>query len=301
MKIMTIKHMRAAACLFTASLTTLGLTGCGQSGGSGSSPSPSADAHGETVATTKVWADVAASVLGHDVGAIISNPSTDPHEYEPTAADHARANSAELVVANGGVYDAALYSTTDPVKVISALPLTEAHNHEHGHDHGEGHEHGHGDNEHVWYSTTALADVGHKVADTAGGSTDALNTRLSEIASALAALPDARVAQVHPIADAIVEESPLEDVTPDAYRAASLDETEPSGAAVAEFIDELRAGHVDALISDPQSPNGSAQRIVDEAKAAGVPVVEVYETPPGGENFLDYFLRVARELARSLQ
>ncbi|WP_115685862.1 metal ABC transporter solute-binding protein, Zn/Mn family [Corynebacterium senegalense] len=285
--------LRAAAGALTATVTALGLAACSPGATDSSSASSTAPAEGapETVATTQVWADVASSVLNREVEAVISNASTDPHDYEPTAADHAKINSADLVVANGGAYDAALYSTADHSKTISALPLAEGAGHAH-----EG-------NEHVWYSPATVSEVGRKMAESAGGdsNTDALDASMSQISESLTKLPTARVAQVHPIADALIEESPLELVTPDAYRDATLSETEPSTAAVAEFIDALRAGEIDLLISNPQSPNASAQRIVDEAKANNIPVVEIYETPPNGENFLDYFARVVGEIGQALQ
>lgn len=285
--------LRAAAGALTATVTALGLAACSPGATDSSTASSTAPAEGapETVATTQVWADVASSVLNREVEAVISNASTDPHDYEPTAADHAKINSADLVVANGGAYDAALYSTADHSKIVSALPLAEGA----GHDH-EG-------NEHVWYSPATVSEVGRKIAESAGGdsNTDALDASMSQISESLTKLPTARVAQVHPIAEAPIEESPLELVTPDAYRDATLSETEPSTAAVAEFIDALRAGEIDLLISNPQSPNASAQRIIDEAKANNIPVVEIYETPPNGENFLDYFARVVGEIGQALQ
>ncbi|WP_288832591.1 metal ABC transporter solute-binding protein, Zn/Mn family [uncultured Corynebacterium sp.] len=303
--------LRAAAGALTATVTALGLAACSPGATDSSTASSTAPAEGapETVATTQVWADVASSVLNREVEAVISNASTDPHDYEPTAADHAKINSADLVVANGGAYDAALYSTADHSKIVSALPLAEGAEHGHEHDHaheGEGehaHGHAHEGNEHVWYSPATVSEVGRKIAESAGGdsNTDALDASMSQISESLTKLPTARVAQVHPIAEAPIEESPLELVTPDAYRDATLSETEPSTAAVAEFIDALRAGEIDLLISNPQSPNASAQRIIDEAKANNIPVVEIYETPPNGENFLDYFARVVGEIGQALQ
>ena len=296
--------LRAAAGALTATATALGLAACSPGATDSSSAAP-AEGAPETVTTTQVWADVASSVLNREVEAVISNASTDPHDYEPTAADHAKINSADLVVANGGAYDAALYSTADHSKIVSALPLAEGAGHDHGHESGGEHAHGHAHegNEHVWYSPAIVSEVGRKIAESAGGdsNTDALDASMSQISESLTKLPTARVAQVHPIADALIEESPLELVTPDAYRDATLSETEPSTAAVAEFIDALRAGEIDLLISNPQSPNASAQRIIDEAKANNIPVVEIYETPPNGENFLDYFARVVGEIGQALQ
>ena len=313
---------RAAFAAAASAALALGLAAC-SSGDEQAGPAAQTTQTGETerssataaertdvVATTQVWADVAGAVLDREVGAVISNSSTDPHDYEPTAADHARINSADLVIANGGAYDAALYSTADASKVVSALPLAkghethdhgaEAHEEHEGHEDHEGHDHG-GMIEHIWYSTEAVSEVGHKIADAKGGDAAKLDARLDEISAAIEQLPGARVAQVHPIADALIEDSPLELATPEAYRDATVNEQEPSTAAVAEFIDAIRAGDIDLVISNPQSPNASAQRILDEAKAKNIPVVEVTETPPNGENFLDYFAGVVDSIGKALR
>ncbi|MDY5785284.1 metal ABC transporter solute-binding protein, Zn/Mn family [Corynebacterium sp.] len=299
---------RLAAVAVTSALA---LGACSAQGGD-TQTTTEASTRTDIVATTIVWADVASSVVGEDVTAIISNSSVDPHEYEPTAADRAAIESAEIVVANGGAYDAALYSAADPSHVISALPLTGPHSHaddeaehddehgdEHADEHGDEHDHDHDAPEHSWYSTETVNRVGQLIAERTNGDTADLDARLAPIKEAVNNLPAARVAQAHPIADALIEESALISATPDAYRAASLSHIEPSGAAVAEFIDAIKDGSVDILIASPQSAPGSEQRIVDAARAAGIPVVEVYETPPNGQNFFDYFASIVEEISRA--
>ena len=64
----------------------------------------------DIIATTNVWADVASAVTGSEVDAIITGDAVDPHHFEPSAKDLARIKGANTVVANGGAYDAALYT-----------------------------------------------------------------------------------------------------------------------------------------------------------------------------------------------
>ncbi|MCQ4610217.1 zinc ABC transporter substrate-binding protein [Corynebacterium sp. CCUG 61414] len=281
--------------------STLALSACSSTDSTGDTAADAAD--GQIVATTQVWADVASLVTGQDVPAIISNTSVDPHDYEPTAADLAQVAKAVLVVANGGAYDARIYGAAEDANVVSALPLTEAHEHEHGehghddHDHeGHDHDHAHEENEHIWYSTAAIAKVGADLAQRTDGNTDALDEKLEQLQAKLDSLKAARVAQTHPIADAIIEESALEDVTPESFRHATLNHSEPSSAALAEFIAALESGEIDILINNPQSPNGVSDKLVEVAKANNVKVVDIYETPPNGENFFDYFAKALDEL-----
>src|SRR5256885_15957620 len=55
------------------------------------------------VAAEDFWGSLAKQLGGThaDVRSLISNPNTDPHEYEPTAADARALASAKIVVANG--------------------------------------------------------------------------------------------------------------------------------------------------------------------------------------------------------
>ena len=274
---------RIAAVAFALTLTACGAQDAEQNAAQGSGET----GDGAMVATTQVWADVASAATGNEVEAIIDNPSTDPHEYEPTAADLAKIAQAGTVIANGGAYDAALYAAAKGT-LITALPPAEAHDHEHDHEHGE-HEHEHGEeNEHIWYSTEAIRDVASQL----GG--DSLDEKLAGIDASLAALPEAKVVQTHPIADAIVEESALVDATPESYRHATLNHSEPSAAAVAEALEAVK--DADILINNSQSPNAVSERLVAAAKEAGVPVVDITETPQGGTNFFDYFQEILDQL-----
>ncbi|MBA4506361.1 zinc ABC transporter substrate-binding protein [Corynebacterium sanguinis] len=302
------KSLRAGAAVFA---TSLFLASCSTGGTdtttTAASGTPAEAAADTVVATTNVWADVAGSVLGEDVPAVISNPATDPHDFEPAAADLAKVTQAKVLVANGGTYDNAIYKAADPANVISALPLSsEEHDHEHEHE-GEhaGHDHAHDENEHIWYDTTVVREVADKLAKAAEDNgvqadTAELNKRLDDVDAKLDALPVARIAQTHPIADSIVENSALEDVTPEDYRQATLNHTEPSSAAVAALITQLENGEVDLLINNPQTPSALTDRILAAAEQNDVPVIDIAETPQGGVDFFDYLDEIANTLTDKL-
>lgn len=302
------KSLRAGAAVFA---TSLFLASCSTGGTdtttTAASGTPAEAAADTVVATTNVWADVAGSVLGEAVPAVISNPATDPHDFEPAAADLAKVTQAKVLVANGGTYDNAIYKAADPANVISALPLSsEEHDHEHEHE-GEhaGHDHAHDENEHIWYDTTVVREVADKLAKAAEDNgvqadTAELNKRLDDVDAKLDALPVARIAQTHPIADSIVENSALEDVTPEDYRQATLNHIEPSSAAVAALITQLENGEVDLLINNPQTPSALTDRILAAAEQNDVPVIDIAETPQGGVDFFDYLDEIANTLTDKL-
>src|SRR5437588_4538368 len=60
------------------------------------------------VAAENFWGSLAAQLGGDRVSVsnIISNPDTDPHDYEPTPSDGRLIASADYVIANGVGYDA---------------------------------------------------------------------------------------------------------------------------------------------------------------------------------------------------
>lgn len=167
---------RPTALLFAATLGAASLTACSSSGDnadSGSDAGSDKEAI-QVVASTSIWADVAQAVVNTaqtdvniDVHPIVSGNSVDPHHFEPTAADIARANEADVIIAGGGGYDAWLYQAVkNQDQIIHALPLT-AHDHgdhDHGeHDHEEGHDHAH-DHDHAHEGDTVTMDEAKKIA-----------------------------------------------------------------------------------------------------------------------------------------
>src|SRR6266404_7739763 len=61
----------------------------------------------QVVAAENFWGSIAAQLGGNrvQVTSVISNPATDPHDYEPTALDARTFAGAQLVIVNGIGYD----------------------------------------------------------------------------------------------------------------------------------------------------------------------------------------------------
>ena len=256
----------------------------------------------EIVATTGVWADVASAVTGEDVDAIITGDAVDPHHYEPSAKDLSRIKGADTVVANGGAYDAALYTAAEQDRIIYAIPLLDEHEaHEHDHDHEHAHDHDHmldslDELEHAWFAPEKVLQVAEDIADRTGGDASDVKQRIGEIQSKLNAVPHVHIGMTETIAAGLVWGTELHDITPEEYVKASLNHQEPSASAVAAFLEQIERGELDMLFVNPQSTNSATQRLADAAKAHNVPVVEIRETPPAGQNFLDYFEEIVGQI-----
>lgn len=287
-------HPSPLAAIAATALAGSALAGCS---------SESNDASGsDMIATTNVWADVASAVTGEDVDAIITGDAVDPHHYEPSAKDLSRIKGADTVVANGGAYDAALYTAAEQDRIIYAIPLLdehEAHDHEHGHEHA--HDHAHMPNsldelEHAWFAPEKVLQVAEDIADRTGGDASDVKQRIGDIQSKLNAVPHVHIGMTETIAAGLVWGTELHDITPEEYVKASLNHQEPSAAAVAAFLEQIERGELDMLFVNPQSTNSATQRLADAAKAHNVPVVEIRETPPAGQNFLDYFEEIVGQI-----
>ena len=92
------------------SISILGLLGALMvlvSACSGQTDSTSDSKKIQIVTTTNVYSDIAKNVVGKygDVHAIITNSTTDPHDFEPTTADAKKLSNANIIVANGLGYD----------------------------------------------------------------------------------------------------------------------------------------------------------------------------------------------------
>ena len=221
----------------------------------------------------------------------------DPHHYEASAKDLAAIKQANTVVANGGAYDAALYTAAEQDRIIFAIPLLDEHEaHEHAHDHA------HMPNsldelEHAWFAPEKVLQVAEDIADRTDGDASDVKQRIGDIQSKLNAVPHVHIGMTETIAAGLVWGTELHDITPEEYVKASLNHQEPSAAAVAAFLEQIENGELDMLFVNPQSTNSATQRLADAAKAHNVPVVEIRETPPSGQRFLDYFEEIVDQIA----
>ena len=316
--------LRASAALLAAGGLLLTATAC-SSGSEDSAAEPGAQKKISIVASTSIWADVAqavadtASGVDIEVKPIVEGNGVDPHHFEPSAADIAKAEDADLLVVNGGGYDSWIYqAVSDQDNIISALPLT---------DHGkladdpdvvtidaakatakkdpekvtniEG-------NEHIWYDPAALDEVAGNIADQinelntdANASTERVDSHVDRLRDKLKELPgDLSYAQTEPIADYIMKYTSGKDVTPEGYRKATISEGEPTAADLAAFTKAIKEDKVDLLIFNPQTETDTAGRIKSAAEDADVSIVEIGETPPDGKEFWTYYDEVTDSLGQ---
>ena len=318
---MKTPFLRTALAASAAVGLTMGLAAC-------SDDSANADGNGgnagsgdtvKIVTSTKVWADVAQAVVGDaegvEVEPIIASNDTDPHSYQPTAADMALVEQADVLLAGGGHYDAWLTEAASSDSAAIILTAIDGDGFD-GHDHGEegheeeghaeedheGHDHSTEVNEHIWYDTAAVKSVASTLASEInahwdiGASDEDVVKRLDEIDERKAKLPKSTTAQTHPLADDILAGTKIVDDTPEGYRRATLSESEPSAADVAAMLETIESGNLDFLIDAPQTRDQVSERLVKAAQAKGLRIVNVYESPGANESFFDLYDRILDDL-----
>ncbi len=312
-------------CVAFMGIAGLALASCSSDSGSGTSAEANNEDTIQVVTSTKVWSDIAAAVVGPDatsgaeagnkpitITPIISSNNTDPHSYQPTAADMALVENADILVAGGGHYDAwitkAASDQGDHV-IISALAFDdEGHAHEHAHDdhadhsehaHDEHADHDHGDaeiNEHVWYNVDKVIDFAEELASELDLEASGVVKQMEEIQERKADIPAAKTAQIHPLADDILADTAIEDITPAGYRATTLAEAEPSAADVNAMLELINSGELDYLINAPQTADSISQRLVEAAQVKGIRIINVYESPSNDQTYFQLYQETLDQL-----
>jgi zinc/manganese transport system substrate-binding protein len=189
---MTSSHRRMPALALTVA-GGLVLAGCASAT---TDAGASGDGRLQVVASTNVYGQIAEEIGGDrvDVTSIITSAAQDPHSFEATAKDQLTVSKADLVIENGGGYDAFIDALIDSsgseAPVITAVefshdwPANEGHgadhdgaeegaadeeaagsNDEEQHDDEHSHDHVEGFNEHVWYDPHTIEHVAEAIAD----------------------------------------------------------------------------------------------------------------------------------------
>ncbi len=281
----------------------VGLTGCAttapSSAGAAAAPT-SASGGGKVVAvgaSINAWGSILSQLGGTHVqeSSIITNPDTDPHDYEPTPADGRTIASSSLFVENGIGYDPwaqkSLDASPDPDRVVlnvgDLVGVAE------------------GGNPHRWYSPT---DVEH-VADTITADLKKLdpddsayfdtqrqtfeNTGLAtyhqlitDIKAKYAGTP---VGASESIFAPLSEALGLDLVTPPSFLQAISEGTDPSAADKATIDAQISGKQIKVYVFNSQNSTPDVSAQVDAAKKAGIPVSEVTETlSPAAASFQDW-------------
>ena len=295
--------------LALATATALLLAGCAAT--DSTSEAPEEPFAGLTiVASTNVWGDIASSVGGDlvQVVSIIDSFSQDPHSYEASARDQLAVKNADVIVANGGGYDSfidTLAQAAGKETIVYAYLAEEAEEEakeeeDHDEDHDEDHHHDHG-NEHVWYDFHVVEDFATRLAqqlktlDPENSAEYAANLEeflvgiesLEERAAAVAAqVSGVKVISSEPVADYLLAELGLVNITPKSFSQAIEEELDVSPKDLLEIQNLISTKSVDLFVVNIQTGSVQIDALVKLAESSGVAVIKVSELLPEGLGYL---------------
>lgn len=319
--------MRKTTWVILAATTAIGalaLSGC-------SASSASDDGLVQVVASTNVYGDIAAKVGGDrvDVTSIIDDAAKDPHSYEASARDRLAVSKADLVIENGGGYDAFMESLRDgsDATVITAVEFShdfpgaeeehEDHAAEHDGEEGhEGHDHIEGFNEHVWFDPHTMVHVVEGLADELSeldpdGAAD-FTANADEIIADLEAAEvelEAIKAEASGVGAFITEPLPgyiaasagLTDLTPAGFAESVEEGQDVAPATILESLKVIESGDVKVLLTNAQTGGGETARVEEAAKAAGIPIVAFTELLEDGSSYSEWMHDAIQSLADALR
>lgn len=321
--------------------SALTLAGCSGAASPGASTSAGGDGKLQVIASTNVYGDITSAIGGDliDVTSIITSLSQDPHSYEATAQDQLLISEADLIVENGGGYDAfvdtLIEATGTTAPVITAVAFSHDWPGEDGHDHDHtdeatpsaeaehtdeaddhaGHDHVEGFNEHVWYDPHTIEHVAEAIAEELGeldpANEDAFEANLKTFTDGIAGLESSldeikaahagqKVFVTEPVPLYLTAAAGLENATPAAFSEAVEEGQDVPPATLLESLDILKSGAVSTVIVNAQTGGAETTQVIDTAKAAGIPVLEFTELVPDGKTYLTWMAQNVSDLAGTL-
>jgi zinc/manganese transport system substrate-binding protein len=263
----------------------------------------------QVVAAENFWGSVASQLGGGKVSvhSIIVNPDTDPHSYEPTAADGVALAGSRVAIVNGIGYDAWASKLIDAnpsssrvvLSVGKLLGLRE------------------GDNPHQWYSPASVQRVidrivadykrldpsdsayfdQRRVAFETGGLAE-YNRLIAQIRARYAGVP---VGYSESIFQPLGQALGLRLSTPYSFAKAIAEGTDVS-AADKQTLDAQAQRHLIAVwVYNSQNATPDVQRVNQLARAAHIPITTITETlSPASASFEQWQVAELRSLESAL-
>ncbi|MDR2538754.1 MAG: zinc ABC transporter substrate-binding protein [Bifidobacteriaceae bacterium] len=208
----------------------------------------------------------------------------DPHEFEPSAADIEKVKAADLVIVNGMEIDewAAKAVDTANQKVITAIDFVGDNPNQ---------------NPHAWFSFDAIKQVTQAVSNsltelygtksiTATVDLAAVNAKIEPVDAEInSAARDSSVscAYTENLLEFLLRNTNCADGTPQGYKLAAQNESEPTAQDVDAFLTLLDQKKLALLVNNNTEASPVTEKLVAAAETAGIPVLNVTETIP--DNF----------------
>lgn len=293
---------RTSVPCVAALLGLLLATACG-AGSSNTSGKPT------VVAAENVWGSIAGQLGGDrvQVRSIVANPDADPHDYEARPSDGRLVAGASYVIVNGAGYDPWMQ------RLIDANPAGGRRTLDVGKLVGVAD----GGNPHLWYSPPFVRQVIDRItADLKetdpGGAAYFDGQRTSYTTRGLARYDELRamirqryigtpVGATESVFAYMASDLRLDLVTPRGFMNAVSEGGDPTATDKATVDAQIAGRQIRVLVFNSQNSTPGVRALVNKAKAAGIAVTPVTETPePGGASFQDWQSKQLQDLLTAL-
>jgi zinc/manganese transport system substrate-binding protein len=289
-------------------VAVLGVVGAGAWVG-GRAPGSPASGGLQVVAAENVWGSIASQLGGSrvHVTSVITSPATDPHDYEPTAADARTLAGAQMAIVNGIGYDpwAPKLIAANPVHGRIVLTVGDLVGIKPG------------GNPHRWYSPGDVQKViGEIVRDYAKlDPKDAAYFKQQRTIFETRGLAEYRgligtikrkyhgvpVGASESIFAPLAQALGLELLTPASFLKAISEGTDPTAKDKTTVDSQIAHKQIRVWIYNSQNSTPDVKRITDAAKRKGIPVATITETlVPAPATFQVWQSRQLRALQAAL-
>jgi zinc/manganese transport system substrate-binding protein len=301
-----LTSLPSLALLLAAAALIPALSGCG---GTSSASQVKAGEPIHVVAAENFWGSIAAQLGGAHaaVRSIIRAPGTDPHSYEPTAADGIAIARSQMAIVNGIGYD------TWASKLLAASPSSARAVLDVGSLLGLGQD----ANPHQWYSPASVrrviaqisadyerldpADAAYFAERRTAFETSALaeyDRLRAQIRSRYAHVP---VGYSESIFRPLGEDLGLALLTPYSFAKAIAEGTDVSAADKQTVDRQVETHAIDVWVYNSQNATPDVQRVNQLARAGHIPITTVTETlSPASATFEQWQDAQLRNLAAAL-
>jgi zinc/manganese transport system substrate-binding protein len=260
------------------------------------------------VAAENFWGSIAVQLGGSkaSVQSVVSDPNTDPHEYESSTNDARAFADASLVILNGAGYDAWGKKLLDanPGAHRQVLDVAQMLGFKVG------------DNPHFWYNPAYVERVADSITaayrsiDSADASyfaqkraefATALQPYTAEVGSIRQKYAATPIGATESIFVYMASALGLNLTTPGEFMNAVAEGTDPPASAVVTFQNQISAGQIKVLIYNVQTATATTTNVKALAAAHHIPSVGVSETLlPEDATFQDWQLKQLKSLEAAL-
>ena len=262
----------------------------------------------QVIAGENFWGSIASQLGGSHVSvtSIVTNPSTDPHEYESSATDARAFATADYVIVNGAGYDdwGQKLLSGNPSQSRKVFTVADLLNKKAG------------DNPHFWYNPDWVDRVADRITadyqamDSADSGyfaqqRQALASALKPYHDAIARIrsnfKDVPVGSTESIFVYMAQALGVNLISPPEFMQAISEGNDPPAQTVAEFQNQISNHQIRALVYNTQTSTPITENLKQMATKNGIPIIGISETiEPPTASFQDWQTKQLNSLRAGL-